>query len=218
MILHYTISTEGNPQIDKDLFEIPEVYSFFHCAHVFEYTDKTSLRDFINHFINTEAIKSYAFVQRINNAIENGWYVNTLQFIFRGEMRSIIWSSEIRLQSFLEYIDLKGENLNLVWILGSYGKGDVFRNEGEQIGVRFYFHSNEGNHIYEPHVHVSEFGTINELFVGLRSGMASVLKSRGRFDKKKKKKALEFINSHLSEFLVGWNDMTNGIDVDPIMI
>lgn len=219
LILKYRIHTEGNIHIDTALFKTPEIEEYFHSEHKYDYNENTTLRDFILHCIKDAPLKGEQISQDIKTSLEKGWYENSFQIRFRGKLRSIICTEKVQLRLFLNYIDfIDSDILNLIWVLGDYGKGDVFRNEGEQIGVSFYFHSNESNHMYEPHVHVSEFGTDGELFVTLRPESASVKASRGRFDTKKQKKAIAFINAHLPEFIVFWNDMTNGIYVEPFMI
>lgn len=111
----------------------------------------------------------------------------------------------------------KNSEISLVVCLTTGGRGEVFHDEGEDLGVTFLFHSNEGNHLGRPHVHVIDRNTFEEISIDLKTIKElkhSSTKESSKFSEKKLKKVQKFIRSHLIDFQNYWNETTNGFKIE----
>lgn len=70
---------------------------------------------------------------------------------------------------------------------------------GEQEGVIFFFHTEENNHLFFPHIHASYSG--KEIQIALDSG--SIIGSLG--NRKKEKAALKYVADNKDKMLLEWN-------------
>ena len=97
------------------------------------------------------------------------------------------------------------------------GRGEAFHKEGMNLGVTFLFHSDEGNHLGRPHVHVIDRNNFAEISIDLNT-LKTIdhknTKNNTRFSGKKMKKAISFVTVHLTEFLGLWNETTNGFQIE----
>lgn len=111
----------------------------------------------------------------------------------------------------------KNNELPLMVCLVTGGRGEVFHDEGEDLGVTFLFHSNEGNHLGRPHVHVIDRNTFSEISIDLKTMKImkhSTKKENSKFSGKKFKKVQKFIANHLKDFQKYWNETTNGFKIE----
>lgn len=111
----------------------------------------------------------------------------------------------------------KNDELPLVIWLITGGLGEVFHDEGKGIGVTILFHSNEGNHLGRPHVHVIDRNTFAEISIDLntlKKMKHSNTKENAKFSEKKVKRVQEFIKDHLVDFRNYWNETTNGFKIE----
>lgn len=124
--------------------------------------------------------------------------------------------SKAPLCSLLDNYSKNGE-MPLMVCLITGGRGEVFHDEGNGLGVTFLFHSNEGNHIGRPHVHVIDRNTFAEISIDLKTIKKlkhSNTKKSSNFSEKKLKRVQKFIRNHLIDFQNYWNETTNGFKIE----
>lgn len=69
----------------------------------------------------------------------------------------------------------------------------------ENDGIRYFFHTNESNHLYNPHVHAENGG--DEISINLRN-----FRIKGKFSNNKKQKiAVRFVRDNRKKFMQAWN-------------
>ena len=69
----------------------------------------------------------------------------------------------------------------------------------ESDGIRFFFHTNEGNHLHYPHVHAENSG--DEISISLED-----FRVEGQFRSRKKQKiAIQFVQKNHVKFEEAWN-------------
>ena len=118
--------------------------------------------------------------------------------------------------SFINNYSKNGELPLIVWLITG-GRGEVFHDEGEDMGVTFLFHSDESNHPGRPHVHVMDRNTFAEISIDLKTIEKikhSNTKENLKFSRKKYKRVHKYIKDHLIEFQNYWNETTNGFKIE----
>ena len=198
----------------NDLKVIPPVTQqlFDYCSIVHEYTfnKETSLKEFINHFYHDAPLDNL-FGNREPNI---GPHLETnFSIFYHNEIRVIDYVDTVSLDAFLSFIGAN-ETIRIIWVLPIGGTGIVFPKEGREIGVKFYFHSEEGNHSGTPHVHVQDLGGGAEISVCINPVKILGESTKIRFNTKKKKKALQYIKDHTEKFYNMWLEKTNGLFVE----
>ena len=124
--------------------------------------------------------------------------------------------SKAPLNSLIEQYGNNNELPLVIWLITG-GLGEVFHDEGNGMGVTFLFHSNEGNHLGRPHVHVIDRNTFAEISIDLNTMKKmkhSNTKGNAKFSEKKVKRVQEFIGDHLVDFHNYWNETTNGFKIE----
>ncbi len=75
----------------------------------------------------------------------------------------------------------------------------------EKDGVTFYFHTNENNHMFFPHIHASYSG--KEIFISLKT-----LETTGSLNNRKKEKiAKKYVSQNKVKLLDEWNRLIKNI-------
>ena len=147
---------------------------------------------------------------------------------FPGDRAILMKSDDVKIRFFLDekssapFSDLLGyfgitDEIELSVNLVTGGLGEVFHSEGCKLGVIFLFHSNEGNHLGRPHVHVTDINNYAEISVDLdtlKTMKHANTKSKTKFSGKKLKQTLQFIEDHKNQFRKYWNDTTNGFEIE----
>lgn len=124
--------------------------------------------------------------------------------------------SKAPLNSLIEQYGNNNELPLVIWLITG-GLGEAFHDEGNGMGVTFLFHSNEGNHLGRPHVHVIDRNTFAEISIDLNTMKKmkhSNTKGNAKFSEKKVKRVQEFIGDHLVDFHNYWNETTNGFKIE----
>ena len=108
-------------------------------------------------------------------------------------------------------MDMYGEEQTTLDFVEEY---DVLEDAGavfEDHGIRFYINSREGKRHNEPHVHV-------DIRQGEGSGSFSLKTAEqltgSKIRKKDQKIIKEIIENNQKDFLIYWNEHTDGLDVD----
>ncbi len=102
------------------------------------------------------------------------------------------------LQSLYEVDFINDENLTIIYSEIQSLNNSVFFDEKD--GVIFFFHTNEKNHKYSPHVHASYSG--NEISISLTDfHIKGSLKNL-----KKNRLAVDYVKANLDDFLEKWNN------------
>lgn len=98
------------------------------------------------------------------------------------------------------------------------GTGEFFHSDGAKLGVIFFFHSNESNHSGKPHVHVRDINSDAEFSFDLikKKIIKHKTKAKPLFNRKKQKRAIEFIIHNIEQFDEKWNIATNGFNIEII--
>lgn len=179
----------------EDVFTDDSARKFFTKIHCFEYDNNSTIQDlyyflYIAFGINPKDRNNDEIKDRFRFIVDDNYIsINNL---------------DIKLYSFLNYINVKDEVVKMCWIIGIGGGGEITRENG----IKYFLHPNESNHLYQPHIHASYGG--EELKVSLNDRIVL----EGKFkNKKKQKEALKTIINNKQEFLSYWNDWTNGINV-----
>ena len=96
----------------------------------------------------------------------------------------------------------KGETIPFDASLIVYSEVTALNNAyryDEKDGIIFYFHTDENNHLFFPHIHASYSG--KEMLISLDS-----LETTGSlYNRKKEKIAIKYVSQNKSELLEFWN-------------
>lgn len=68
----------------------------------------------------------------------------------------------------------------------------------EADGIVYFFHTNEGNHLHQPHVHAKNSGRETSIYL-------KTFRADGDLGTKKQKIAVRFVKKHHAKFEEAWN-------------
>lgn len=171
---------------------------------VFDVSDSVSIEEFY------QLIRRYIYSEKNNGQQEQ----TTLDFIQEYDILKIYFLKNGLRYSVadqskpLEFCIQKLGMFNTVdiQILVSSDAGTVFENHG----IRFHINCREGKRHNEPHVHVEirqeESGSFSLITMEQLSG--------SKIRKKDQKIIKETIENNQKDFLIYWNEHTDGLDVD----
>ncbi|WP_195565769.1 DUF4160 domain-containing protein [Blautia wexlerae] len=172
---------------------------------VFDVDDSVSIDEFY------QLIRRYIYSEKNNVQQEQTtldfvqeYDVLKIYFLKKG-LRYSIADKNKTLESYMRKLGMS--NTVDIQILVSSDAGTVFENHG----IRFYINCREGKQHNEPHVHV-------DIRQGEGSGSFSLITteqlSNSKIRKKDQKIIKEIIENNQKDFLIYWNEHTDGLDVD----
>lgn len=170
--------------------------------HVFEYNSYTTVKDLFLFLYKQD------FENDISSEME---YIGSDRFRvkFKDEYLSLYLNAN--LEKLINYLRVF-EEIQMIYIIGIGGGGEVDHDEAMKMGLKLYFNSEEKIHAGRPHVHVYDKQNDNRASVDLNTFDVIV----GNIVTKKKKKLIKYLEVNQNKYLNYWNLITNGIKVDDV--
>lgn len=176
---------------------------------MFEVENSVSIKEFY------QLIRRHIYSEKNNRMDMYGEEQTTLDFVqeydvleiyfLKNGLRYSIADKSKTLEFYMQKLGIS--NTIDIQILVSSDAGAVF----EDHGIRFYINSREGKRHNEPHVHV-------DIRQGEGSGSFSLKTAEqltgSKIRKKDQKIIKEIIENNQKDFLIYWNEHTDGLDVD----
>ena len=166
----------------------------FSINRLWEYIEKKIYSSSIETFYLGEPI--IEFVQEYN-ILE--------KYIIFNKMRYSITKPQYSVLHYLNYLQIKEDDVLQIQILVNSDAGTVFQLDG----IKYYFHSNELTRHHEPHVHID---VRNE-----QSGTYSIRDFRrldGNVKTRDETKIKKVLQKRQIELVQYWNEHTNGLTID----
>lgn len=175
--------------------------NYLEGTYIFEYDPETTIKELLLFLYEKDPFNSH---NSCNEMEDIG--TERLRIKFRNEYLEVIGESKV--YKLVEYLG-KPDIIQMIYIIGLGGGGEVEYETTRKMGFKLIFHSNEANHAGRPHVHAYDLKNGDKATIDLLSFEIIAGKMKGG----RYMLLRYYLENNNDKYLEYWNKLTNGIKV-----